>query len=92
MQTIQAIHQLSVVYPGAYFGSVIVLLLIVCAGWFKLGSLAIAGPARRRIIVSWRPHPFSHSVLVQIAGVRVLGSLESDVDYVAASVAVRIQL
>ncbi len=93
LQAIQAIHNWSLLYPGVYFGSVLVLLLLVCAGWYRLGvtRLAVAGaPARRHVIVGWRIRPFAHSVLIQVAGVSVLGKLESDIDSLAATLAVRI--
>ncbi len=93
LQAVQAIHNWSLLYPGAYFGSVLVLLLLVCAGWYRLGvtRLAVAGaPARRHVSVGWRTRPFVHTLAVQVAGVTLMGRLESDVDYLAASVAVRV--
>jgi hypothetical protein len=90
---LQAIYTLSVMYPHQYWSGVIVLLILVCAGWYRLGvtRLVVAGaPTRQRVVVQWRLHPFAHSVLVQVASVTIMGRLESDVDYLAASVAVRI--
>lgn len=93
LQALQIIHNWSVIYPSAYFGCVIALLLVTCGGWFKLGTMRLAAaPTRRHVIVRWRPHPFAHSLLVQAGGISVLGRLESDIDSVAASVAVRWQL
>ncbi len=95
LQALQAIHNWSLLYPGVYFGGIIILLCIVCGGWFKLGSmrLAVAGaPVRRHVVIQWRPRPFAHSVLVQAGGISVLGRLESHVDSVGASLAVRIRL
>lgn len=95
LQVLQTIHNWSILYPGAYFGGVIILLLLTCGGWFKLGStrLAVAGPApaRRRFIVSWRFRPFVHTVICQVANVLVAGKLETDIDFVAVSLAIRIQ-
>ena len=98
MQVIQMIYHLSVAHPLHYWSGIIVLLLIVCAGGFKLGTMRLAfagvaspGPARRPFSVAWRFKPFAHTLAVQIAGVMVVGRLESDVDYMAASFAVRLQ-
>ncbi len=96
LQAIQTIHNWSILYPGAYFGSVIVLLILVCGGWFRLGAsylpVATSAPARRRLVIHWQPKPFAHRIIATIAGVQIVGTLMADVDCVAASVAVKIQL
>jgi hypothetical protein len=93
---LQAIHDMSVMFPHQYWCGVIVLLILVCAGWFKLGTmrLAVAGPApaRPRLVIYWQPNPFLHRIIATIAGVQIVGTLMADVDHLAASVAVKIQL
>lgn len=95
MQAVQAIHNWSVLYPSVYLGCVLILLCIVCAGWYRLGvtRLAVAGAsAGPHVVLWWRPHPFTQSVLVQAGSISVLGRLESSDTHVGASLAVRWQL
>lgn len=96
LQAVQTLHNWSMLYPGAYFGCVIIVLCIICCGWFKLGSMRLAtagaAPARPRFTVGWRFSPFSHTVLCQLANVAIMAKLESGIDYAGASLAVRIQI
>jgi len=90
---LQAIYTLSVLYPHQYWAGVILSLLGICYGWYRLGvtRLAVAGamPARPRLVVHWRSRPFVHGMLFQIAGVSIIGRLESTIDSIGVSVAIR---
>jgi DNA polymerase V len=38
----QAVHNLSIAYPFEYWACLVVVLLIVCKGWYYLGSMYLA--------------------------------------------------
>jgi hypothetical protein len=95
LQFINALHNFSLINPTAYFGSLLVLLLIVLRGWYRLGSLhALAlvspapqsAPARQRFVFYRR----STAVVLQVANLLILGSIESNNDTIAATIAVRV--
>jgi hypothetical protein len=60
LQTINALHQFSVVNPSLYFGALLCMLLIVLRGWYILGVLNSqawvspaqqSAPARQRVVL-----------------------------------------
>jgi hypothetical protein len=93
LQTIQNLHALSVLYPSLYFGCLVLIALVVCPGWYKLGCLQVASvspapiaPARPR----WIFYRRSTAVVFQIANLLILGSIESKNNTIAATIAVRV--
>ena len=91
---LQAIHHLSQIHPYHYWSAILVLLLVVIRGWYTLGSLnalasvslAPVAPARPR----WIFYRRSTAVMLQIANLLILGSIESNNDTIAATIAVRV--
>jgi hypothetical protein len=95
LQLIQALHQFSVVNPSLYFGSLACLALIVCKGWYRLGSLnalayvspaPISAPVRPRFVFYRR----STAVVLTLANLLILASFESNNDTIAATIAVKV--
>jgi hypothetical protein len=95
LQAIQNLHMLSVLHPSLYFGTLMLLAVIVCPGWYKLGRLQAAAvaspapvmaPARRRVVF----YKKSQAFVLSIANLVILGSLESSGDTIAATVALRV--
>jgi hypothetical protein len=95
LPVINALHHFSIINPTLYFGTLLVLLLIVLRDWYRLGSmnaLAVTSPApqaaaaRPRFVFYCR----STAVVLQIANLLILGSIESKNDTIAATIAVRV--
>lgn len=95
LQFINAVHNFSVLNPSLYFGSLLVLLCIVLRGWYRLGSLnALAlvspapqsAPARTRFVFYRR----STSIVLTLANLLILASIESNNNTIAATIAVKV--
>lgn len=95
LQFINAIHNFSIINPTLYFGSLLVLLLIVLRGCYCLGSMnALAlvspapysAPARPRFVFYRR----STAIVLQIANLLILGSIETNNNTLAATIAVKV--
>ena len=91
---LQAIHHLSQIHPYHYWSAILVLLLVVIRGWYTLGSLnalatvspAPIAPVCPRFVFYRR----STSIVFQIANLLILGSIESNNNTIAATIAVRV--
>ena len=73
-----------------YWSCMITLLLVVCSGWYYLGStrqvLATSAPARPGFVFYRR----SQAVVLTLANLLILASIESNNDTIAATIAVRV--
>ena len=95
LQTIQTVHNFSVLNPSLYFGSLLVLLLVVLRGWYCLGSLnalALVSPApmlrlRSPRFVFYRR---GYAVVLTLANLLILASIELNNDTIVATIAVRV--
>ena len=94
LQAIQTIYQFSVVHPTPYFGSLALLALVVCFGWYRLGTMQPArvspalasAPARRRVVFYKKSQEF----VLSNANLAILGSIESSGDTIAATIALKV--
>jgi hypothetical protein len=95
LQLIQALHNASVLYPTSYFGILVLIASVLLPGYYKLGKMQVAAaysPARYSApscprFVFYRR---STSVVLQIANLLILASIESKNDTIAATIAVRV--
>jgi hypothetical protein len=73
-----------------YWSCMITLLLVVCSGWYYLGStrqvLVTSAPARPGFVFYRR----SQAVVLTLANLLILASIESNNDTIAATIAVRV--
>jgi hypothetical protein len=96
LQTINAIHNLSILYPSSYFGLLVLLASVLMPGWYKLGCLqaaaAYVSPAPISQIRSSRFvfYRRSTSIVLQVANLLILGSIESNNDTIVATIAVKV--
>jgi hypothetical protein len=90
LQVVQAVHDFSVAYPSAYFGSLLVVLLVVFRGWYVLGIGA--GP---RVVVpvrfAWKFTPATRLLLFQIADLVILEQTTSNQDTAAVTIALQVR-
>lgn len=91
---LQAVHTFSVLYPSLYFGFLVLLASVVCPGWYKLGRLQLATvasattpitPARPRCVF----HRQRHALLLLIARLVILATMEAKDDLVIFTLAVK---
>lgn len=95
MLLLQAIHQISIVYPLQYWGTELVLFLVVSRGWYVLGTwqpVAIVSaapplPVRRRVIFRRR----NNAVLLCLGHLAIMGKLESNFDQLALTIALQVR-
>jgi hypothetical protein len=96
LQTINTIHQFSVVNHTLYFSVLALLTCIVCPGWYKLGRLqvaaAYASPApmprlRSSRFVFYRR---GYAVVLSVANLLLLASIEFNNNTLAATIALKV--
>jgi hypothetical protein len=95
LQALESVHQFSVACPSIYFGTLILLVLVVSKGWYTLGKMqpaAVVSPAPTMAPVRPRCvfYPQNHTVMVLIANLVIMGKLESNNDTVAATIALKV--
>jgi hypothetical protein len=91
---LQAIYHLSQIHPYQYWSAILVLLLVVIRGWYRLGSLnALAvppAPQSAPVRPRWIFYRRSTAIVLQIANLLILGSISANNTTIAATIAVRV--
>jgi len=94
LQAIYAVHNFSIFNPSLYFGTLLTTLLIVLRGWYRLGSLnALAvslAPTSAPACPRWVFYRRSTAIVLQVANLLILGSIESNNNTIAATITVKV--
>lgn len=95
LQTINAVHHFSVMNPTLYFGTLLILSLIVIWGWYRLGTMiALAtvspAPTSAPVCPRWILYRRSTAIVLQVANLLFLGQIVKQENGIASTIALKV--